>query len=142
MMQKLPVPPFTEETARQKVQTSIDIWNSRDPESVALAYTADSEWNNRDEFLSGRDAIRAFLKRKWQKELHYRLIKELWSFTDNTISVHFEYEWQHAITGQWYRTNGDANCDFDEDGYVQHHNINADDTKITADERRINTLVL
>lgn len=139
-MQKQPVPPFTEETAQQKVQASSKAWNSRDPENVALSYTADSEWWNGDELLSGRNAIREFLARKWQKELHYRLIKELWSFTDNRISVNFEYEWQHAVTGQWYRTHGNAHRVFNDDGYVLRHDVSADDIKITADERRIEVL--
>src|SRR5678816_42443 len=98
-----PLPPFTEETARQKVQAAEDAWNTRDPERVALAYTPDSEWRNRAEFFTGRDAIKAFLKRKWAKELDYRLRKELWAFTDNRIGVRFEYEW-HDDSGQWYRS--------------------------------------
>jgi nuclear transport factor 2 (NTF2) superfamily protein len=136
-MQKQPVPPFTVETARQKVQAAEDAWNSRDAERVALAYTSDSEWRNRDEFFSGRDAIRAFLTQKWQQELHYRLMKELWAFTDNRISVRFEYEWQHASTGQWYRTHGNEHWQFDADGYMQRRDMSANDIEISASERRI-----
>ena len=136
-MQRQPVPPFTAETARQKVQAAEDAWNSRDVEIVALAYTADSEWRNRDEFFSGREAIRTFLTQKWQQELHYRLMKELWAFTDNRISVRFEYEWQHASTGQWYRTHGNEHWEFDVDGYMQRRDMSANDIEISASERRI-----
>lgn len=99
-----PLPPFTRETALAKVQAAQDAWNTRDPRRVALAYTPDSEWRNRDEFFTGRDAIEAFLTRKWQRELSYRLMKELWCFTDSRISVRFEYEW-HDQAGQWYRSS-------------------------------------
>ena len=92
------------------MQAAEDAWNSRDPERVAMAYSMDSQWRNRDEFFTGRDEIKAFLTRKWVNELHYRLMKELWAFTDNRISVRFEYEWQHASTGQWYRTHGNEHC--------------------------------
>jgi nuclear transport factor 2 (NTF2) superfamily protein len=136
-MQRQPVPPFTVETARQKVQAAEDAWNSRDAERVALAYTPDSEWRNRDEFFSGREAIRIFLTQKWQQELHYRLMKELWAFTDNRISVRFEYEWQHASTGQWYRTHGNEHWQFDADGYMQRRDMSANDIEISASERRI-----
>ena len=101
METKPPLPPFSLETARQKVQAAEDAWNSRDPERVALAYTPDSEWRNRAEFFAGRDAIKAFLQRKWAKELEYRLKKELWCFTDNRIGVRFEYEW-HDDSGNWF----------------------------------------
>src|ERR1051325_2474358 len=103
-----PLPPFNEETARQKVQAAEDAWNSRDPDRVALAYTVDSEWRNRSEFFSGRAAIVDFLTRKWSKELDYRLKKELWAFTGNRIAVRFEYEW-HDDSGQWYRSYGNEN---------------------------------
>src|ERR671920_1132497 len=102
---KPPVPPFTEETARQKVKMAEDAWNTRDPDRVALAYTEDSEWRNRDEFFTGRDAIRDFLRRKWGRELDYRLRKELWAYTDNRIAVRFEYE-SHDQDGQWWRSFG------------------------------------
>ena len=137
-MQRQPTPPFTAATARQKVQAAEDAWNSRDPERVALAYSKNSEWRNRDEFFVGRDAIRTFLAGKWDKELHYRLMKELWAFTDNRISVRFEYEWQHATTGQWYRTHGNEHWEFDEDGYMQRRDMSANDIEISAGERRIN----
>ena len=138
MTQKIPlVPPFTPETAQQKVRAAEDAWNSRDPEIVALAYSEDSEWRNRDEFFSGRDAIKAFLYRKWRKELHYRLIKELWAFTDNRISVRFEYEWQHAQTGQWHRTHGNEHWEFDSDGYMQRRDMSANDIPISASDRRL-----
>ena len=136
-MQRQPIPPFTAETARQKVQAAEDAWNSRDPERVALAYTKNSEWRNRDEFLIGRTAIKTFLTEKWDRELHYRLMKELWSFTDNRISVRFEYEWQHATTGQWYRTHGNEHWEFDADGYMQRRDMSANDVEISASDRRI-----
>jgi len=136
-MPRPPVPPFTFDTARQKVQAAEDAWNSRDPARVAAAYTEDSAWRNRDEFLTGRAEIEAFLKRKWTRELHYRLMKELWSFTDNRISVRFEYEWQHATTGQWYRTHGNEHWEFDADGYMQRRDMSANDIEISAGERRI-----
>jgi len=136
MTQKL-VPPFNAESARAKVQLAEDGWNSRDPERVALAYSVDSEWRNRDEFFQGREAIEAFLKKKWEKELHYRLMKELWAFTGNRISVRFEYEWQHADSGQWYRTHGNEHWEFADDGLMQRRDMSANDVPITACERRI-----
>ncbi len=136
-MQRKPVPPFTAETASQKVQAAEDAWNSRDPERVAGAYALNSEWRNRDEFFSGREAIQTFLTDKWEKELHYRLMKELWAFTDNRISVRFEYEWQHATTGQWYRTHGNEHWEFDADGYMQRRDMSANDVEISASDRRI-----
>ncbi len=138
MTQKTPlIPPFTEETARQKVQAAEDAWNTRDPEIVALAYTEDSDWRNREEFFTGRDAIKAFLYRKWRKELHYRLMKELWAFTDNRISVRFEYEWQHSQTGQWYRTHGNEHWEFNDDGLLRRRDMSANDVAIESSERRI-----
>ena len=107
-MQRPPLPPFTHETALAKVKAAENAWNSRDPAKVAQAYTSESIWRNRDEFFQGRDAIEDFLTRKWSLELHYHLMKELWAYTDNRISVRFEYEWQHAKTGQWYRTHGNG----------------------------------
>jgi nuclear transport factor 2 (NTF2) superfamily protein len=136
-MQRPPVPPFTAQTARQKVQAAEDAWNSRDPERVAMAYSTDSEWRNRDEFFAGRNEIKAFLSRKWTTELHYRLMKELWAFTGNRISVRFEYEWQHAATGQWYRTHGNEHWEFDTDGYMQRRDMSANDVEILAGDRRI-----
>jgi uncharacterized protein len=129
-------PPFTAETARAKVQAAEDAWNSRDPERVALAYTADSEWRNRSEFFNGRDAITAFLRRKWQKEQDYRLKKELWSFHENRLSVRFEYEW-HDGTGQWYRSYGNEQWEFRADGLMQRRYASINDLPIAEAERRI-----
>src|SRR6478735_296948 len=105
------LPPFTEETARQKVQAAEDAWNTRDPERVALAYTEDTEWRNRAELLNGREQVKAFLRRKWDRELEYKLRKELWAFTDNRIAVRFEYEWRDD-SGQWYRSYGNEQWEF------------------------------
>ena len=136
-MNRPPTPPFNRETALEKVQAAEDAWNTRNPETVAQAYTEDSDWRNRDEFFIGRDAIRKFLADKWQRELHYRLRKELWAFTDNRISVRFEYEWQHTQTGQWYRTHGNEHWEFDADGYMSRRDMSANDIPIHADDRRI-----
>lgn len=129
-------PPFTLDTARVKVQAAQDAWNSRDPDRVALAYTEDSEWRNRTEFFRGRDAIRAFLKRKWAKELDYRLAKELWGFRDNRIAVRFEYEW-HDHAGQWYRSYGNELWEFDEGGLMARRFASINDAPIDERERRI-----
>ena len=129
------IPPFTEETARAKVQAAEDGWNSRDPERVALAYTEDSQWRNRDEFFTGREAIKEFLTRKWASELDYRLMKELWAFTDNRISVRFEYEW-HDESDQWYRTHGNEHWEFDEEGLMRRRDMSANDVPIAESERR------
>jgi nuclear transport factor 2 (NTF2) superfamily protein len=131
-----PVPPFTEETARQKVQAAEDAWNTRDPERVALAYTVDSEWRNRDEFLTGRDAVVEFLIRKWQRELDYRLRKELWSFHGNRISVRFEYESRDA-SGQWWRSHGNEHWEFDESGLMRRRDASINDYRIDPEDRRI-----
>ena len=133
--QRPPLPPFTLETAKQKVQAAEDAWNSRDPERVSLAYTPDSEWRNRDQFFVGRDAIREFLTLKWQKELDYRLMKELWAFTDNKISVRFEYEW-HDAEGQWFRTHGNEHWEFAENGLMRRRDMSANDVQIDESERR------
>lgn len=138
-MQRHPVPPFDEATALAKVQAAEDAWNTRDPETVAAAYSEGSDWRNRDEFFTGRVAIRDFLARKWSVELHYRLMKELWAFTDNRISVRFEYEWQHSKTGQWFRTHGNEHWQFDADGYMERRDMSANDIPISADQRRIKT---
>ena len=130
------IPPFTAETARAKVQAAEDAWNSRDPERVALAYTENSEWRNRDEFFQGRDAIRAFLTRKWAKELDYRLKKELWAFTGNRISVRFEYEWRDAA-GQWFRSHGNEHWEFDPDGLMRRRDASINDYPIAEAERRL-----
>lgn len=129
-------PPFTREKALAKVQAAEDAWNSRDPERVSLAYSPESEWRNRDEFFTGRDAIRAFLERKWSKELDYRLMKELWSYTDNRISVRFEYEWRDE-QGQWYRTHGNEHWEFDDEGLMRRRDMSANDIPIRAEERRL-----
>jgi uncharacterized protein len=131
-----PVPPFTEETARQKVQAAEDAWNSRDPERVALAYSADSSWRNRTEFLNGRDEIKAFLRRKWAKELDYRLKKTLWGFRENRIAVSFEYEW-HDDAGQWFRSYGNELWEFDEEGLMRRRLASINDAPIAEGERRI-----
>ncbi len=136
MSQKL-IPPFSEETARAKVRAAQDGWNSCDPERIAKAYSLNSDWRNRGEFFKGRQAIEAFLTRKWQKEKHYRLMKELWAFTDNRISVRFEYEWQHFETGQWYRSHGNEHWEFDDDGLMRRRDMSANDIEIEKSERRI-----
>ena len=128
-------PPFTEESALAKVQAAEDAWNSRDPERVALAYTEDSDWRNRTEFFTGRDAIKEFLRRKWAKELDYRLMKELWAYTDNRISVRFEYEWRDE-NGQWYRAHGNEHWEFDEEGLMRRRDMSANDVPIQESERR------
>lgn len=128
-------PPFTFDTARAKVQAAEDAWNSRDPERVALAYTPDSEWRNRAEFFTGREAIKEFLRRKWAKELDYRLMKELWAFTGNRISVRFEYEW-HDAGGQWFRTHGNEHWEFDEEGLMRRRDMSANDYPIEESDRR------
>ena len=133
---KPPLPPFTEETARQKVQAAEDAWNTRDPERVALAYTEDSEWRNRAEFFHGRDAIREFLKRKWAKELDYKLKKELWAFTGNRIAVRFEYEW-HDDSGNWFRSHGNENWEFAPDGLMARRFASINDVPILASDRRL-----
>ncbi len=131
-----PLPPFTRETALLKVQAAEDAWNSRDPERVSLAYTVDSVWRNRSEFFSGREKIKEFLTRKWQKELDYRLKKELWSFTDNRISVRFEYEW-HDHSGQWFRSHGNEQWEFAETGLMRRREASINDVEITEADRRI-----
>jgi len=130
------IPPFNYKTAKAKVQKAADAWNSRDPEKVALAYTENSDWRNRDEFFTGREAIKAFLKRKWAKELHYKLMKELWAYTDNRISVRFEYEWQDAETGQWFRTHGNEHWEFDQDGLMKRRDMSANDVHILESQRK------
>ncbi len=133
---KPPVPPFTEETARAKVKAAEDAWNTRDPEVVAKAYTEDSQWRNRDEFLTGREAIKEFLRRKWAKELDYKLMKELWAYTGNHISVRFEYEW-HDSSGQWYRTHGNEHWEFDDNGLMRTRDMSANDIPIDESGRRL-----
>jgi uncharacterized protein len=130
-----PVPPFNEETARQKVKAAQDAWNTRDPEKVSLAYTPDSKWRNRDEFFEGREEIVAFLKRKWARELDYRLEKNLWCFTENRIAVRFEYE-SHDEGGQWWRSHGNELWEFDENGLMKRRDASINDYKIDESERK------
>ena len=129
-------PPFNSETAKAKVKAAQDAWNSRDPGRVALAYTEDSEWRNRDEFFTGREAIREFLQRKWAKELDYRLMKELWAYTDDRISVRFEYEWKDADTGQWFRTHGNEHWEFNPEGLMRRRDMSANDVPILESQRK------
>jgi uncharacterized protein len=136
MEQKPPFPPFTHETAIQKVQMAEDAWNTRNPEKVSLAYTPDTEWRNRSEFLNGREQVVAFLTRKWQKELDYKLKKELWAFTGNRIAVRFEYEFRDT-TGQWYRAYGNENWEFDENGLMAKRYASINDLAIKEEERRL-----
>ena len=134
-MSRPPLPPFTLETAMQKVRMAEDGWNTRDPARVALAYTTDSRWRNRAEFLQGRDAIEAFLRRKWARELDYRLIKELWAFRENRVAVRFAYEWRDD-SGQWFRSFGNENWEFDAEGLMQRRIASINDAPISASERK------
>jgi nuclear transport factor 2 (NTF2) superfamily protein len=131
-----PLPPFTEETARQKVQAAEDAWNTREPERVALAYTEDTEWRNRTEFLNGRAQVIEFLRRKWNRELDYRLKKTLWAFTGNHIAVRFEYEF-HDDSGQWFRAYGNENWEFDELGYMKFRFASINDLPIREEDRKL-----
>ena len=131
-----PVPPFNEDTARQKVQAAEDAWNTRDPERVAAAYTADSQWRNRDEFLQGRAAIVEFLTRKWARELDYALRKDLWAFWVDRIAVRFQYESRDA-RGQWWRSYGNEQWEFDEQGYMRRREASINDVPIRATDRRV-----
>ncbi len=131
-----PVPPFTAETARQKVQAAEDAWNTRDPERVAAAYTEDSQWRNRDEFLNGRQEIVDFLTRKWARELDYALRKDLWAFTDDRIAVRFQYESQDD-SGQWWRSYGNEQWEFDAQGYMRRREASINDVAIDEGDRRI-----
>ena len=135
MSTRPPLPPFTRETAVQKVRLAEDAWNSRDPEKVSLAYTPDSRWRNRSEFVNGREAIIAFLRRKWAKELDYRLIKELWACADNRIAVRFAYEW-HDDSGNWFRSYGNENWEFDENGLMRLRLASINDLPIQESERK------
>lgn len=134
-MSKPPLPPFTLETATQKVRMAEDAWNTRDPERVSLAYTVDSRWRNRAEFLSGREQIVAFLTRKWRRELDYRLIKEIWAFRENRIAVRFAYEY-HDDSGNWFRAYGNENWEFDEHGLMRLRYASINDLPIDASERK------
>jgi nuclear transport factor 2 (NTF2) superfamily protein len=136
MEQKLPLPPFNLETAKQKVQLAEDAWNSKDPNRVSLAYTVDTEWRNRSQFVNGREEVVRFLTEKWQRELDYKLKKELWAFTDNKIAVRFEYEW-HDAAGQWFRAYGNENWEFDENGLMSKRYASINDIGIDANDRRL-----
>ena len=129
-----PLPPFTAEAAAHKVRMAEDAWNGRDPHKVALAYSPDSRWRNRAEFVEGREEIAAFLTRKWARELEYRLIKELWAFTDNRIAVRFAYEWRDD-SGNWFRSYGNENWEFDEGGYMRLRIASINDLPIAESER-------
>jgi nuclear transport factor 2 (NTF2) superfamily protein len=135
MTARPPLPPFTAETAAQKARMAEDAWNSRDPVRVAGAYTPDSQWRNRAEFPQGRDEIVAFLSRKWARELDYRLIKEVWTFSGNRIAVRFAYEW-HDDSGQWYRSYGNENWEFDEAGLMRRRFASINDKPISASDRK------
>ena len=135
-MPRPPFPPFTHETALQKVQAADDAWNTRDPERVALAYTEDTVWRNRAEFLQGRAAVVGFLTRKWQRELDYALRKELWAFTDDRIAVRFQYECRDG-SGQWWRCYGNEQWEFAEDGLMRRREASIDDVRIEEADRRI-----
>ena len=133
--QRPPLPPFTLETAIEKVRLAEDAWNTRDPEKVALAYTVDSYWRNRAEFVQGREAIIAFLTRKWQRELDYRLIKELWAFSETRIAVRFAYEWRDD-SGNWYRSYGNENWEFDENGLMRRRLACINDAPMRESDRK------
>ncbi|GAB2935601.1 nuclear transport factor 2 family protein [Micromonospora polyrhachis] len=131
-----PLPPFTAATAEAKVRAAEDAWNTRDPERVSLAYTPDSVWRNRDEFLTGRSEIVAFLTRKWERELDYVLRKELWAFTDDRIAVRFQYEW-HDAEGRWWRSYGNELWEFDPNGLMRRREASINDLRITSEQRRL-----
>ena len=131
-----PLPPFTEETARQKVLMAENAWNSKDADRVAGAYTPDSQWRNRNEFVQGRDEIVAFLKQKWEHEIDYVLRKDLWAFSGNRIAVRFQYEWRNAA-GQWFRSYGNENWEFDDLGYMRRREASINDLEINESDRRI-----
>ncbi len=136
MEQKLPLPPFTLETALQKVQLAEDAWNSKDPERICLAYTIDTEWRNRTDFINGREAVKAFLKAKWERELNYKLKKELWGFRENRMAVRFEYEYQNR-EGQWFRAYGNENWEFDENGLMAKRYASINDLAIDEQDRKL-----
>jgi uncharacterized protein len=131
-----PIPPFTAKTAAEKVQAGEDAWNTRDPQRVAQAYTVDSRWRNRSEFITGRAEIEAFLTRKWQRELDYVLRKQLWAFTDDRIAVRFQYEW-HDAAGRWWRSYGNELWEFDPAGLMTRREASVNDVQIDASERRL-----
>lgn len=134
--QKPPLPPFTLDTAKQKVRMAEDGWNSRDPQKVSMAYTSDSHWRNRSEFPVGREQIQSFLQKKWAKEKEYRLVKELWAFTENRIAVRFAYEW-HDDSGQWFRSYGNENWEFDDNGLMATRYASINDLPINETDRKL-----
>ena len=134
--QKPPFPPFTKETATQKIQAAENAWNSKDAEKVCMAYTVDTEWRNRSEFIHGREAVKAFLINKWNKELDYKLKKSYWSHSDDRIAVRFEYEWRDS-SGQWFRAYGNENWEFNEHGLMKKRYASINDLNINAAERRL-----
>ncbi|CAA9203448.1 nuclear transport factor 2 family protein [Flavobacterium bizetiae] len=136
MEQKLPLPPFTYETALEKIQLAEDAWNSQDPERVSKAYTIDSEWRNRDQFVNGREEIVYFLTQKWQKEKNYKLKKEYWAHTENRIAVRFEYEYQN-LNGDWFRAYGNENWEFDTNGLMQKRFASINDLAIKEEDRKL-----
>ena len=131
---RYPLPPFTLETALQKVKAAEDAWNTKDPEKICLAYTIDTEWRNRTDFINGREAVKQFLKKKWERELNYKLKKELWGYLDNRMAVRFEYEW-HNNEGQWYRSYGNELWEFDENGLMKKRFASINDLPIKETER-------
>jgi len=131
-----PLPPFTVETAKEKVQLAENAWNTKDPEKVSKAYTTDTEWRNRDTFLNGREEVIEFLSQKWRKELDYKLKKELWCFNENRIAVRFEYEW-HDNVGQWFRSYGNEMWEFDENGYMKKRYASINDLPINEENRKL-----
>jgi nuclear transport factor 2 (NTF2) superfamily protein len=135
MTARPPLPPFTRQTAIEKVRRAEDAWNTRDPQTVSLAYTTDSRWRNRAEFLTGRDEIVAFLSRNWNRELDYRLIKELWTHDGTRIAVRFAYEW-HDDSGNWYRSYGNENWEFDDDGLMRTRHTSINDLRIAESDRK------
>lgn len=136
MEQKLPLPPFTLETAKEKIQLAEDAWNSQDPERVSKAYTVDSEWRNRDQFVNGREEIVHFLTQKWKKEISYKLKKEYWAHTENRIAVRFEYEYQD-LNGNWFRAYGNENWEFDSNGLMQKRFASINDLAIKKEDRKL-----
>lgn len=136
MDKKYPLPPFTQETAKRKIQAAEDAWNSKDPEKIAMAYTINSEWRNRSTFINGRSAIVDFLKGKWEKELDYKLRKTYWAHTDNRIAVRFEYEWRNT-KGQWFRAHGNENWEFDENGLMEKRYASINDFPINESDRKL-----
>lgn len=136
MEQKFPLPPFTLDTAKQKIQAAEDGWNSKDPVKVSMAYTVDTEWRNRDQFVNGREEVRAFLADKWNKELDYKLKKSYWAHTENRIAVRFEYEYRNA-EGQWFRAYGNENWEFDENGLMKKRYASINDLAINQEDRKL-----